>query len=291
MSFGIEPWPSLDSVLASGTGTARYLEVTVRSIGVAGSDVTMAPRLVLPSQPYAFLARHARTAQVLTGQDGNAVLSVGGTAVGVGIGNRLPAATLEVGGKITVGSLSSQGTISVNGTYAAQSFSGDGTIPIGGIVVWSGRNTPPGWAMCDGRTVNGRQTPNLQSRFVLGNGPSYPMGTTGGSERHVLAERHLPRHSHFFDPPATTTTSGGSHSHRYQTHIIGPPGAWAAGGDRYTTDPNESRTSGVERAMNHGSHDHSGTLGISGTSTVSGSSQSHNGMPPFYVLAYIMRVQ
>jgi microcystin-dependent protein len=291
MSQGVEPWPALDAVLASGTGSARYLEVTVRSIGIGGSDLTISPRLVLPSQPYAFLARHAQEAQTLTSPDGSRLLQVTGTTVGVGIGDRLANATLDVGGGLTVESLVSRGNSSVGGTYSASLFTGDGTIPIGGIVVWSGGDIPEGWAICDGRTVNGRRTPNLQSRFVLGTSSKYAYGTAGGSERHVLREEHLPSHTHLFDPPPTTTNPSQHHSHTFQTHSAGPRDAFGAGGDRTSSDPLATRTAAAERSTAHSPHNHSGRLTVSGGSSRVGGGQSHNGMPPFYVLAYIMRVQ
>lgn len=43
-------------------------------------------------------------------------------------------------------------------------------LPEGGIIMWSGSefDIPEGFAMCDGRIVNGYQTPNLVSSFVRG---------------------------------------------------------------------------------------------------------------------------
>lgn len=41
-------------------------------------------------------------------------------------------------------------------------------VPQGVIVMWSGynENIPTGWALCDGRTVNGIQTPDLRGKFI-----------------------------------------------------------------------------------------------------------------------------
>ena len=41
-------------------------------------------------------------------------------------------------------------------------------VPQGVIVMWSGynENIPTGWALCDGRTVNGVQTPDLRGKFI-----------------------------------------------------------------------------------------------------------------------------
>ena len=46
--------------------------------------------------------------------------------------------------------------------------------------MWSGATVPFGWALCNGQTVNTIKTPNLVNQFILGSGGSYPIGTTGG---------------------------------------------------------------------------------------------------------------
>jgi len=71
-------------------------------------------------------------------------------------------------------------------------------LPNGVILLWYGGecSIPQGWAVCDGRTVNGRMTPDLRGRFVLGfaavgaTGSNYPLdfaatlGATGGEQYH-----------------------------------------------------------------------------------------------------------
>ncbi len=50
-------------------------------------------------------------------------------------------------------------------------------VPSGGIIMWSGSGVPDGWKLCDG--TDG--TPDLQERFVIGAGPAFSVGETGGS--------------------------------------------------------------------------------------------------------------
>jgi microcystin-dependent protein len=83
-------------------------------------------------------------------------------------------------------------------------------LPNGVILLWYGNeNTiPMGWVICDGRTVNGRTTPDLRGRFVLGyategeTGANYPLdfpaeyGETGGEQYHALTLDELPSHNH-----------------------------------------------------------------------------------------------
>jgi microcystin-dependent protein len=52
---------------------------------------------------------------------------------------------------------------------------GYGTTPIGGIIMWSGSidEIPDGWALCDGEKHNGKHTPDLRGRFIVGYSEKY----------------------------------------------------------------------------------------------------------------------
>mgnify|MGYP000550657856 CR=1 FL=1 len=50
---------------------------------------------------------------------------------------------------------------------------GYGTTPVGGIIMWSGDTIPDGWVLCNGQDTNGRETPDLRGRFVVGYSESY----------------------------------------------------------------------------------------------------------------------
>lgn len=78
--------------------------------------------------------------------------------------------------------------------------SGDST-PAGIITMWHGSiaSIPFGWALCDG--TNG--TPDLRDRFVMGAGGNYTVGAKGGSENqtvtvhpHTLTVAQMPSHKH-----------------------------------------------------------------------------------------------
>jgi microcystin-dependent protein len=153
-------------------------------------------------------------------------------------------------------------------------------IPIGGIIMWSGSNIPINWRICDGN--NG--TPNLSGRFVLasGNGANLTnrtLGSTGGSETVTLSVGELPAHNH----TGSTTAQGGAHAHL--TDFYAGYGGDSDSGPYFqpldgTQWNNRIATVGRE---NDGAHIHTFTTGDTG------SGQSHENMPPFYVLAYIMR--
>ncbi len=126
------------------------------------------------------------------------------------------------------------------------------TVPSGIIVMWSGAiaNIPSGWYLCDGTN----NTPDLSDRFVLGYGDVYnTIGATGGESEHTLTVNEMPAHTH-----------------------------------------DVSINLGVIYDDGMGTDDVAGTNNSNGssetfTSDSVGGGQAHNNMPPYYVLAYIMK--
>ncbi|MBT7909882.1 MAG: tail fiber protein, partial [Verrucomicrobia bacterium] len=39
--------------------------------------------------------------------------------------------------------------------------------------MWSGSDEPDGWALCNGQTKDGKTTPDLRNRFIVGSGGEY----------------------------------------------------------------------------------------------------------------------
>ena len=140
--------------------------------------------------------------------------------------------------------------------------------PKGMIMLWKGsvNNVPEGWALCDGT----KDTPDLRGRFVLGANPSdnkndltaRPMGTTGGAETHTLKTEEMPSHTH--DIIGKGDDAGYCKS--------GQCGFWPT--DRWTNDA-------VVKASTSG-----GKLVVENT----GGNLPHNNMPPYFALAYIMKL-
>ena len=142
-------------------------------------------------------------------------------------------------------------------------------VPRGTVVAWNftaadvnaaGNLTPPsGWALCDGTTVGTYITPNLNNRFILGEGPIKKKGLTGGAETVSLNTKHLPSHRHNYELSTGMYTSGNDSKAFTSTRA----GVWqhgALGG---------------------------GNTGSTGTSP---NGAPHENMPPFYVLVYIIRL-
>ena len=156
--------------------------------------------------------------------------------------------------------------------------------------MWSGSTVPTGWALCDGS----QSTPDLRGRFIVGSGSgsgltSRSIGNTGGTETHTLSTGNLPAHNHSF---SGTTTTGGAHTHPYKDIY------WMENGGSTSVFGSNVRGSGDTDSDNEvwetdrttsSSGDHSHTF--SGNTGSIGDGAAVNHLPPFYSLAFIMRVQ
>jgi len=150
-------------------------------------------------------------------------------------------------------------------------------VPPGAIIMWSGsiNDIPVGWALCDGR--NG--TPDLRDRFIVGAGGSYNVGDTGGANTVTLTTNQIPRHDH--EPGTLTTRSAGLHNHIFLKADFGS----------IRTGTEHQETVRVFREKDHrtadaGEHKHT----ISGNTANTGGGQAHENRPPYYALAYIMKL-
>ena len=183
----------------------------------------------------------------------------------------------------------SSGNVEHKGIIQAKEFktlNGTALIPKGLISLWSGTNIPYGWALCDGN--NG--TPNLKGRFIIGKGdsPYNTIGNKGGSERITLTNDQIPSHNH-----SGNTNTTGNHNHwmdRMPTddrNLTGTGGTWqeyglVADASNYNTNANSGNPG--KHTTSNGNHSHNFTT------SNTGGGNSHDNMPPYYVLAYIMKI-
>ena len=170
--------------------------------------------------------------------------------------------------------------INATGIATASSFVGNGTIPIGGIIMWSGADNavPSNYALCDGS--NG--TPNLVDRFIVGRGSAYAQGATGGS-----ADATLVSHSHTINDHTHGFSGTGSQVH---THTQTGGGTSDDGGPNAPGGNSGGNMSNISNATvtisisgNTGNPSNKGT-------DAQGSSGTNKNLPPYYAIAYIMRI-
>ena len=282
-----EPRPALSSLFSSDTASDRYVELSLRGLGVGGTDLIVTPRTRLLTSPMAFLARHARTADRLVNGAGASVLTA--TATRVGVQSAQPQEALDVGGSFKAAAGRVREDMTVSGTFTAGNIDAPGAAAVGTIIMWSSLVPPAGWALCDGKVVNGVSTPDLRGRFILGSGPGVGLtsrvsGETGGAEAVALKASNLPSHRHQFTPPSVTTSAGGEHAHSYLSGLNSANpfarfGSWTMA-SRFGT--NDTSMDGLHRHRVE-------FPGVA--STASGEGRPHPTMPPFHVLAFIIRVQ
>jgi len=139
------------------------------------------------------------------------------------------------------------------GTVKAQAFVGMGSVPSRVIVMWSGslNQIPSGWVLCNGQ--NG--TPNLTNQFVIGAGNRYPVGRTGGQEQVTLTTQQMPIHNH---------------SNGEFRYLLKSDGNQTMADSNWTVaEPNLAHQGQILNA---------------------GGNQPHENMPPYYALAFIMKL-
>lgn len=172
-------------------------------------------------------------------------------------------------------------------------------VPTGMIMLWSGStgSVPSGWRLCDG----GGGTPNLRDKFIVGAGSTYSVNATGGSadaiavsHTHTASSNTTGNHTHSL---GGTTGGGGSHSHPVTTAgqssgypiQISEAEIYGTGqtnaGRKFSTDSVGNHTHSVAGTANAaGNHAHTITVNAGG---VSGTGKN---LPPYYALAYIMKI-
>jgi len=189
------------------------------------------------------------------------------------------AASVTASGTVTAEQLTSTDDANITGTVTAGDFVGNGIIPIGGIIMWSGTDAavPSNWNLCDG--TNG--TPNLVDRFIVGRGSAYAADSTGGQTDAII-----PTHTH--------TATGGSHGHpvRHSTQTSNAVTADSAGG--YIVDgtgtQDFSANNGAPNSTNGDQIGQSGSLTLTAATPVGSEDVAGKNLPPYYAIAYIMRI-
>jgi len=147
----------------------------------------------------------------------------------------------------------------------------DLVMPKGSIIMWSGTTNmsnvefPTGFHLCNGDTVEGYGlVPDLRSRFIVGYDERTDnqtidyseIGTTGGEAKHVLTIEEMPSHKHDFQDS-------------YFSENVGVNNGFIGSND---TDMDNQL---IQRPS---------------VTATKGGDEAHENRPPFYVLAFLIKV-
>lgn len=200
-------------------------------------------------------------------------------------GNLTVAGNTSITGNIIGGNISLTGNAAAptaaNGTNTTQIATTafvDNTVtnrvPTGVITLWFGSlvSIPAGWALCNG--ANG--TPDLRDKFVVGAGSTYAVSATGGSANAIVV-------SHTHTATSVVTDPGHNHADSTFNRLLQVTNTQTATTvDNSTGEPNLTSSGNIQ----------SNTTGITVATTVNstGTSGTNANLPPYYALAYIMKL-
>lgn len=157
--------------------------------------------------------------------------------------------------------------------YIDEKFGGmaGANIPRGLIAMWNGVSVPEGWALCNGQIVEDLQTPDLSGKFIVGwssgNEDYNLIGNTGGQEKVTLSTQEIPSHVHNF-----------ADAYFIEAHsdLVGANGTqWI--GNNLSGSNKTDRDNSYVCLWDHDTR-------------AAGGGQPHENRPPYYVLAYIIKL-
>ncbi len=271
IGIGIVPLTNSTAILtiADATGEVRVTTSTA-SVVIGDNDFNATHMLI--DKDELLVKTNATTAGTLKLQEDGGDVVIRSSTADAGVTTILTAH----------GSVDAKGKIKENG---------NDLLPVGSIIMWNGTTVPAGWALCDGGTYNLDAggtivTPNLMDRFIVGadatNGNGVAVGTyaytnTGGATSTILSTANLPSHDHTINHGHTVTDPMHSHTlNMGDDNGSGvPDDATGTNGGSYTT---------VSAATGLTVDNHTGNSGSTGSGT------PFENRPPYFALAFIMKL-
>ena len=172
----------------------------------------------------------------------------------------------------------------------------DNSIPVGGIIMWSGTiaSIPSNWRLCNG----GNGTPDLRNRFIIGASIDDATNGTGGSGGVTKAHTSI--------ETGTNYVTGGtkdavvvSHNHSGYTnggtydgqHYHNTPDIVGSGTSQFFSSTPSGTAGGGAYGFVYGLYQVAAT-GSDHRHVISsdGGSGTNKNLPPYYAIAFIMRV-
>ena len=186
---------------------------------------------------------------------------------------------------------------------------GTALVPLGAILMWSGVTAPSGYQLCNKSELPSNsplrptvtKTPDLRERFIVGamgngivTGDGYDIGETGGINLVKLSSDEVPKHKH----GGTTDKQSNGHHHAFpgddQLAFAKDKFEWTAGSLGNFDYDARSSSSGGNGTMwvtgqNRSDHNHKFDTDYK-FGNAQGETDAHENRPPYYALAFIMRV-
>jgi hypothetical protein len=162
----------------------------------------------------------------------------------------------------------------------------EGALPPGIITMWYGNiaTIPAGWALCNGQTVNGFATPDLRNRFVIAaasDSAGVAVTTVSVSTSTVGGSTDIPLISHFHQAISNVIDPGHIHESQYDGRT---PGSIDYNGSG-------SEIGGMGTGYNYPTTSTGTNISVTTSILATGTSNgSMANLPPYYALAYIMKV-
>ena len=206
-----------------------------------------------------------------------------------------------VNGDLSVTDVTASGRVKDKSGYLA---------PVGTVNMFAGSSAPEGWLICDGSAVSSATYPDLyavigttyggnESNFNLpnmkgkvpvgldtGDADFNALNNTGGAKTHALTTAEMPAHNHTADPPNTSTTTNGSHTHTYWKHYTQVVEETYGEGSGYGHVGWITQSSPQTDAA--GNHAHTVDIPQFNSGTT-GSGTAHNNLQPYIALNYIIK--
>jgi len=188
------------------------------------------------------------------------------------------------------GNVSVYNTPSSNNHVANKAYV-DNSIPIGGIIMWSGTvaSIPVNWRLCNGS--NG--TPDLRNRFIVGvsndsGGTPYTTITGSNTQSGGSKDAVLVKHNHGGNTNNGTADGGHSHSVSGNTNI----GVYGSEMLVYGKERIDLYAPGYGTRSISLSDGSASSTGSAHTHAISndGEEGTNKNLPPYYALAFIMRI-
>ena len=140
----------------------------------------------------------------------------------------------------------------------------------------------------DPSTLFGGTWEKIKDKFLLSDGDTYSIGSTGGEATHTLTIDEMPSHNH-----SAISDSNGDHNHSlvsitgYDDHnFINGTGEFLI----QNSDTTMGWSSAVNTSLKYGSTGNAGSHSHSLTVNSTGGSQPHNNMPPYLTINVWKRV-